>query len=427
MLASAIEPSGTGVVAELPGSDRAWSWFLRTWTAIGVGVVLWGVVHLFREPIHLLIPPIVLAAIIIYLLSPIVAWFERMHLPRVLGTALAYLLVLGALVGVGFLLVPVVVDQATALGDRLPDIAVSLQDWLNAQLERLGSDATVSLDPDATETQRAFEDFFESNQEEVLGVLRSVGAYAVGLIASLVGVVLAPVIAFYALVDLPRLSDGMRRLIPPRSRSEVIDVAGRITRTVGAYVRGQLLVSIFVGVATTIGLAAIGLPFWALVGLLAGVFNLVPFVGPFVGGALGALIALTIGGGLGQAVVVVLVMVLVQQVDNHVITPNIISRTVHVHPVTILLALAVSASLFGILGMLVAIPVVAALKLVVLYVLVTRVPSMAHLAGDGPDVIDGVPVTPPGDNSLVSMGRDLRAAYQARRRRREDEGDVGGS
>jgi hypothetical protein len=114
-------------------------------------------------------------------------------------------------------------------------------------------------------------------------------------------------------------------------------------------------------------------------------------------------------------------MTLVQQIDNHVITPNILSRTVHVHPVTIILSLAVAASMFGILGMLVAIPTIAAVKLVVMYILVTRFPSMGHLAGDGPEIIDGVPVGDPRDRSLVGLGRELRGAWERRKRRVIDE------
>ncbi len=300
---------------------------------------------------------------------------------------------------------------------------MGLQDTVNNQLRRLGVVQRVSLDPQSTETQTAVQQFLEDNREQMVGLLRGAGTVVAGLVAGLIAIVLAPVLAFYVLADQPRLSDGVRRLVPPSSRSEVVDVTQRILRTVGAYVRGQLLVATFVAVATAVGLAIVGLPFWALVGVVAGVFNLIPFVGPFVGGLLGAVVALTVGNGLGQAIAVVVVMVVVQQVDNHVITPGVLSRTVHVHPVTIILALATAASLFGILGMLVAIPVLAAGKLVVMYLLVTRVPSMAHLAGEGPEIIDGVPVGEPRDSSLVSMGRELRVAWEVRRRRRQDEPD----
>lgn len=402
---------------------RARLWFWRTWTVVGVLVLAWAVLHVFAEPLHLLVPPLALAAILVYLLNPIVTWSAERGVPRVIGTTLAYLVLGGVLVGLAVLVVPLLARQTADLIDRLPDIAIGLQDAVNDQLRRMGLDQRITLDPESSETRLAIQQFLEDNQEQVLDLLRGAGALVAGLVAGLVAIVLAPVLAFYVLSDLPRLSDGVRRLVPPRSRSEVVDVSQRILRTVGAYVRGQLLVATFVAVATSIGLAIVGLPFWALVGVSAGVFNLIPFVGPFVGGVLGALIALTVGNGLGQAIAVVVVMVLVQQVDNHVITPGVLSRTVHVHPVTIILSLATAASLFGILGMLVVIPLLAATKLVVLYLLVTRVPSMAHLAGEGPQVIDGVPVTEPRDASLISMGRELRAAWEQRRRRRVEDDD----
>lgn len=406
--------------------ERARLWFWRTWTALGVLALAWALAHLLVEPIHLLVPPLALAAILIYVLNPVVTWFEGRGLHRVVGTTLAYLVLGGVLVGLSTLVLPVLARQTSELLERLPDIAVALQDSVNDQLARMGVDQRVTLDPEATETQQALQQFIEDNRDQLFGLLRGAGALVAGLVAGLVAIVLAPVVAFYVLSDLPRLSEGVRRLVPPRSRSEVVDVTQRILRTVGAYVRGQLLVASFVAVATAIGLVAVGLPFWALVGVAAGLFNLIPFVGPFVGGLLGVVLALTVGNGLGQAVAVVVVMVVVQQVDNHVITPGVLSRTVHVHPVTIILSLATAASLFGILGMLIAIPLLAATKLVIMYLLVTRVPSMAHLAGDGPELIDGVPVGEPRDSSLVSMGRELRAAWEQRRRRRQDGAGDGG-
>jgi predicted PurR-regulated permease PerM len=401
--------------------DRARLWFWRIWSLVGLLALLWAAAHVFAEPIRLLFPPLAMAGILIYLLNPFVTWLERRGTPRVLGTTIAYLVLGGVVVGLAVVVVPLLARQTADLIDRIPEIAVGLQDTVNDQLARIGLQQRVTLDPEASETQAAVEQFLEANQDQVLGLLRGAGAVVAGLVAGLVAIVLAPVLAFYAVADLPRLSEGIRGLVPPRSRSEAIDVAQRILRTVGAYVRGQLLVATFVAVATSIGLALVGLPFWALVGVAAGIFNLIPFVGPFVGGALGALIALTVGSGLGQAVAVVVVMVVVQQIDNHVITPGVLARTVHVH---IILALATAASLFGILGMLVVIPLLAAIKLLVMYLLVTRVPSMAHLAGEGTEIIDGVPTAEPRDSSLVSMGRELRAAWEARRRRRQ-EGDDG--
>lgn len=390
-------------------------WFVLVWTAVGIALLLIGLYRLLAEPLHIVVPPLVLAIVIVYLLDPVVSWLERGHVPRVLGAVIAYALVGGVLTGIGVLVLPIVADQVGALGDQLPDIAARLETFINERLPE--SIERVDLTPDLSEeeTGSALSRFFTDNTEGVVGLLRAAGAVLVLVVESVITLVAAPFLAFYLLVDRPRLGEGIARLVPPDSRAEWVDVSRRVGRTVGAYFRGQILVALFVGVATAIGLAVIGLPFWAIVGGAAGVFNLVPFIGPFVGGLLGVVVAVTAGDGLGQAVAVVIVMTVVQQVDNHLLTPQILSRTVKLHPVTIIVILASAASLFGILGMLVVIPVFAAVKLVILYVLVTRVPSMRHLAGDGPEVIDGVPAAELGATSLVGLGRDLRRMWEARR------------
>jgi len=411
-------------VNELQGPERrAKLWFWRVWTALGIAILLVGFVYLFADPLKLIIPPLALAGVLIYLLNPIVTVLERIGLPRPLGASLTFLLMVGVVVGAGVLLLPLLARQTLDLLDRLPEMAASLESVVNTQFARMGIAGRIALDPASLDIQESLREMLTADQSQLLGLLRGAGSVLAAVLHGVVTLVLAPFIAFYVVVDLPRLSDGVRRLAPPDRRGELVDVVERIGRTVGAYFRGQLIVASFVGMATATGLAIIGLPFWAIVGLVAGIFNLVPFIGPFVGGLIGVVVALVVGGGFGQAIAVVVVMTLVQQIDNHVITPNVLSRTVHVHPVTIILSLAVAASMFGILGMLVAIPTIAAVKLVILYILVTRVPSMRHLAGEDPDFIDGIPVDGPRDRSLVGLGQELRGIWERRRRRAPDDLD----
>lgn len=395
--------------------SRARLWFYGVWITIGTLLLAWAFLHVFATPLRLLAPAIVVAWILIYLMNPIVTWLHRRRVHRLVGTALAYLIVAGLVTASTVLVFPLLADQITDLAERTPEIAGQLQDLVNGVLAQLGVTARVSLDPAAVETQDAIQQFFEDNHEQLLGLLRGAGSLVAGVLAGLLALILGPVLAFYALVDLPRIQEGLHRVLPPASRSEVIDVGQRILGTVGDYVRGQVLISLFVAVATSLGLWVIGLPFWALIGIIAGIFNLIPFVGPFVGALLAALVALIDGGGLPQAVIAVGVMTVIQQAESNIVTPAVLSRTVQVHPITIILTLLIAGSLFGILGMLVAIPVIAALKLLVLYILVTRVPSMAHLAGEGPEIIDGAPVQP-RDTRITAMGRELREARDRRRR-----------
>jgi predicted PurR-regulated permease PerM len=183
---------------------------------------------------------------------------------------------------------------------------------------------------------------------------------------------LAPVLAIYLLIDLNRFKKNTLELMPPRHRNEISYVSGEVGTALGSFVRGQLLVSLIVGVASSLGMWAIDLPFWLLIGIIAGFLNLIPFVGPVVGGALAALVAL-LNSDPWQAVWAVLIMIAVQQLDNHLITPMIQRARVNLSPLVIVLALIVGGALAGLLGVLVAIPATAAMRIVVGHLWRTRI------------------------------------------------------
>lgn len=356
---------------------RARMWLVRTWTIIGLGIIAVAVWQLLHEPIGIALPPLFLAAIIVYLLNPFVRRLAARGVPRIAGTAIAYLALLGGVAIAVVLLAPLIGQQINEFLDNAPEILADLQASVNRQLRGIGVDYQFDqFDPENEELRDTFREFFggPEGRARIAAFLAGASSVATAIFHTFLIVLLGPILAFYLLADLPHITDGLKRLLPPSHRAEVQTVAEAIGDKVGSYFRGQLLVALFVGVATAIGLRIVGLPFWALVGLLTGLFNIVPLIGPFVGGVIGVAIALTAGRGMSQAAFVILVMVIVQQVDNHVISPNIMSRTVQIHPVTVMLALLVAGTMFGILGMLVAVPAVAAGKLVALHLLATRAP-----------------------------------------------------
>lgn len=388
--------------------DRLVRWALRMWVAIGALLLLGATWWLLREPLALVLPPVAIAAVLVYLLNPAVTGLAERGLPRPLATLVTYI-GSAAVVWAGLaLLGPVLVEQAGQLVAELPAIGASLQGWANEQLARFGVPTSQQLDIDTTGIATSVQDWVTTNRDEVLALLRGAGSVVTWVVHLALAVTLGPILAFYALSDLDRLSAGAARLLPPEGRGEAVEVAGRIGGIVGAYFRGQLAVACFVGTATALGLWAISLPFWAVVGIATGAFNLVPLIGPTVGGMIGVLVALTVGGGLQQALLVVVVMVAVQQVDNHLITPVVVGRSVSIHPITVILALVVAGSLGGIPLMFVAIPATAAIKLVVLHVAVTRLPSMAHLADELPDGSE------PRRGTVGGLARELRAAFERR-------------
>jgi predicted PurR-regulated permease PerM len=119
-----------------------------------------------------------------------------------------------------------------------------------------------------------------------------------------------------------------------------------------------------VGVMSSIGMFVIDLPFWLIVGMVAGLFNMIPLIGPWVGAVPGIIIALTTGGGVSKAVWVAIVMAIVQQIDNHFISPIVMQRAVKLHPAVVMLTLLAGGTLLGFFGLLLAVPAVAVLKIV---------------------------------------------------------------
>lgn len=401
--------AGAGPEVTVEGQqDRLVRWALRIWVAIGAVLLVALAWWLLREPIRLVLPPVAIAAVLVYLLNPLVSGLARRGAPRPVGTLLAYASAT-AVVWVLLLLVgPLLVRQGGDLVARLPEIGASLQEWLNQRLLALGVPRSQLLAVETSELALSVQEWFTTNRDEVLALLRGAGSVVGWVVHLALAVTLGPILAFYALSDLDRLADGIGRLLPPERRGEVVEVTGRIGRIVGAYFRGQLLVAVFVGTATAFGLWAIGLPFWAVVGIATGIFNLVPLIGPTVGGAIGVLVALTVGGGLQQALLVLVVMVVVQQVDNHVVTPLVVGRSVSIHPITVIIALVFAGSLGGIPLMFVAIPAAATLKLVLLHVAVTRLPSMGHLADE---LEDG---SEPRRGTVTGLAQELRVAFERR-------------
>ena len=329
----------------------------------GIGVIILGYLMLrlvvYVNPI---VPPLLIAVAVVYLLNPIVSALERRGVPRAAGAGIVYLLFLCIMALIISLLVPVVARQVSQVIEHFPDYLADGQAYVRRVAARFGQEPNFQLDADHVRAWLSAED----NRQTVTRYLTGLRSVTTSLLSGLIIFVIGPVMAFYLLVDLPRLERGAMALIPPSRREEIRGLMDRIGQAVGGFFRGQLLVALFVGVASSIGLWAIGLPFWLLVGIVAGIFNLVPLVGPFIGGGLAVVIALISGEPL-TAVWAALVLLAVQQIDNHLISPNVMGRTVQLHPVVVMLALLVGASFAGLFGMLVIVPLVAVAKIVFLF------------------------------------------------------------
>ncbi len=377
------------------------------WSLLGVGaaiaVLLW-ITWQFR----VLFPPIVLAGAIVFILNPIVTALARRHVPRAAGTGITYLGFLGTLVLVGFLVTPLIQTQSEEFAEQWPELRADMENWLDdlsqrskddgwlveipnveelrdqfdrggstvqtEEFDRVVADAAKALEEDdrsllAADLDRVAADAraqipSEGGIAEQLRTAREIGTrvFEIGLIF-----ILAPIIAFYLLVDLPHIGTVARTLIPEGAKDQVLWLAHRLNHTIGGYFRGQLAVAVIVGAMVSAGLAILDLPFWLLVGMIAGVFNMVPLIGPWVGAVPGVAIALTTRD-FSTALWVVAIMTIAQQIDNHFISPLVMQRTTSLHPAVVMLALLAGGSLGGFFGLLLAVPLTATVKVLVAYV-----------------------------------------------------------
>jgi len=410
------------------------------WSLLGVVAAL-AVIFWIAWQFRVVFPPLVLAGAIVFLLNPIVTGLHRRGIPRAAGTGVSYLAFFALIVLLGFLVAPLVRDQADELADQWPELQADVEDWLDEVSERSKEDRWVIEIPNVDElreqlggnggganddefdrvTERAAE-ALEENDEPVLAAdldrvaqdarerfpeeqgigehlttVREIGGrvFEIGLIF-----VLAPIIAFYLLIDLPHIGAVSRRLVPAGASGQVLHVAHRLNVAIGGFFRGQLMVAIIVGIMVSVGLAIIDLPFWLIVGMIAGGFNLVPLIGPWVGAVPGIVIALTTRD-FSTALWVAAIMAGAQQIDNHFISPMVMQRTVSLHPAVVMLALLAGGTLGGFFGLLLAVPVTATLKVVIGHlwaVYVLEIPVEEVIARDTGPPVGGHGVLEPLDD-----------------------------
>ena len=347
------------------------------WAVCGVAAVialLGAIAYVFR----VIWPPLILAGAIVFLLNPVVTRLQVRHIPRALGTGISYLAVVGVTVLVVLLVAPLATDQYNELAEEWPAIRTDIEDQIDEWAEQsreedswfpvelptseemedqfFGGNAS-DLDGDGVvtdeERQEAFADQIDTARELLLRI------FHVGIIF-----LIGPIIAFYLLVDLPHIRAVFRSLVPERARGDAMVLSRRLSSAIGGYFRGQLAVAIVVGAMASIGMLLIDLPFWLIVGMIAGIFNMIPLIGPWIGAIPGIIIAFTTGGGTGKALAVAVVMAIVQQIDNHFISPMVMQRAVKLHPAVVMLALLAGGTLAGFFGLLLAVPATATLKIV---------------------------------------------------------------
>ncbi len=383
---------------------------IAAWSIVGVAVLIWIFLQVLAR-VDILLAPIVLAVALIYMLNPVVNQLVKRHVPRIVAGFLAFLLLLGVIGLIGVIVAPSVTDQAAELATRFPEI------YEESVLEIEGLMADVGFGEVDLWSYDRLEEFIHDPdaQDQILSVVWDrLGQVTTGLLEAVLVFFLAPVVAFYILIDLPRVRTEAIALIPERHKGEVLHVSRRLGGAIGGFLRGQLLVALIVGVMTSLGFHFIGLEFWLIIGMIAGFLNIIPFVGPWVGGFLGVIVGF-VTADAQTALWAALVALIVQQLDNHLISPNVLRATVSLHPAVIILLIVLGGGVGGIWGVLLVVPIAAALKILVGHLWRTRI-----LGQSWEDALEAMIESSQPPETLIG---EIRGSLQQRATKGADLGD----
>ncbi len=342
--------------------------YRRLVIALGTLTALW-LVHVAGS----FLAPFVLGLILAYVADPLVDRLERQNVSRTWG-AVAVVGLAGLVLALSLVLViPMVFEQGRQFLEDLPEMLAGLQRWYEAQIQAL-VDSPLPLIRDI-QFERALEiesrDVMEFISEQIRSLQPSWGA-AIGLgrgvqtVFTILGyIVLTPVLTFYLLRDFHSIERWVGRLVPRDHRARTLLFLDTYDKLLGEYLRGQLLVALFVGLATGIGFWIVGFPNAVLLGVIAGVFNIVPYLGLVVSLIPAIFIALVTVPIWISLLKVAGVFLVVQAFDGYFLSPKIVGDRVGLHPVWVMLAIIAFGSFFGLTGLLLAIPLAVLIKLLI--------------------------------------------------------------
>jgi predicted PurR-regulated permease PerM len=305
---------------------------------------------------------IIVAVFLSLALNPAVEYFQRVGLRRRgAATAVTVLLTIAALVGLGSLFIPTLVNEARGFADALPGYVNDVSEG-RGPLGRLAKRYELE--------ERVREAVSDGGAARLLGLSGTAIAVTKGVLTFVVAVVTIAFMTFFMLLEGPRWMERFYGLLPEDSRDTWRGIGRDIYRTVGGYVTGNLLISVIAGITSTIVLLVMGVPYAVALGLLVAILDLIPLAGA----TLAAIIVSTVAfiDWIPAGIVVLIFFIVYQQVENHLLQPLVYSRTVQLSPLAILISVLIGAKIAGILGALAAIPVAGTIQVLLLAWLAAR-------------------------------------------------------
>lgn len=363
-----------------------WKWFLNNQavTSLLVILLILLILLLFTKVSYLFEPvwqflaivglPIILAGILYYLMNPTVDYLERKGIKRIYSIFGLFILVVGLIVWGVVVIIPKIQEQSMSFADNLPGYLTIIENKVNEIL----SDPIFSQVQEQIEAsnEKLISSLTDIVQNLSRSTIQNLGSFFGAVATIVLAVITMPFILFYLLKDGRKLAPYFVKFLPTKMRQPSLVVLKEMNDQVSSYIRGQLTVAFAVAVMFMIGFSIIGLDYAITLGIAAGFLNLIPYLGSFL--AMIPAVFLGIVGGPVLLIQVLIVFVIEQTIEGRLISPLVLGNELSIHPVTILLVLLTSGKLFGLVGVILGIPVYAAAKVIITHVFewYTRVSSL---------------------------------------------------
>ncbi len=340
-------------------------------------IYMFGKINFFISPfqsfIYSIIFPIIFGGLLYYILRPIVLMLEKGRIPHIWAIVLAFVIVLSALILLSSYTGSIIKSQFNDFAKSLPFLYERAQNTVN---NLLSSNLLSYFDFSSFQTS----DIADKVSNFLQGAAKSVGKNTINFIGAITNIgsviIILPVILFYFLKDGHKFMPSVVRFFPASQKDKMRKILTDIDFVLSNYIAGQLLVAFFIGLLMYIGYLIIGLKYSLLLAIFAMITCIIPFFGPWIG--IIPAILLSLADNPFMAVKIFIVMTIVQQIDNNFISPQVMKKSMDIHPLTVILLLMGIIPIFGFIGLIIVIPLYSAIKITIKNIIEMYYPKYAE-------------------------------------------------
>lgn len=328
----------------------------------------------FRSFIYSIIFPLLFGGLLYYVLRPVVRLLEKTKIPHIWSILLAFVIVLSALILLSSYTGTIVKTQFNEFIQSLPSMYEKAENTVDSLLK---SNLLSYFNIQNLQTP----DIADKISKYLQSLASSLGKGTINFISAITNigsiVIIIPIVLFYFLKDDDKFSPSVVRFVPPQQKSNIRDILSDIDNVLSSYIAGQLTVAFFIGILMYIGYLIIGLKYSLLLAIFAMITCIIPFFGPWIG--IVPAILLSLADNPFMAVKIFLVMIIVQQIDNNFISPQVMKKSMDIHPLTVILLLMGIVPILGFIGLIIVIPLYSAIKITIKNIIQMYYPKYAAI------------------------------------------------